>query len=252
MKSLRSWLGTSDIFAFNLRNRDQWVAEQARKIGAGTRVLDAGAGSAPYRELFTHCTYETQDFAQLQNDQLRYGRYARIDHVCDLTQIPVPEASFDAVLCTEVLEHHPEPIAVVHELARVLKPGGVLLLTAPLGSGIHQEPFHYYGGYTPFWYQHFLPAAGFEQIVIEANAGTLRHFGQEAVRFVRMTMPGRLRMGLIRDLAWAPFWLLLAPVLGLLVPLASKFLDPFDKEQRFTVGYHVTAVRSEQDRTAAA
>ncbi len=95
----------------------------------------------------------------MQDAQLRHGGYAAIDYVCDITQIPVEPATFDVVLCTEVLEHHPEPINVVAELARVLKPGGVLLLTAPLGSGIHQEPYHFYGGYTPFWYRRFLRRA---------------------------------------------------------------------------------------------
>lgn len=243
LRSLTAPLRNSDLFAFNLRNRDRWVAAQAKAIPAGTRVLDAGAGSAPYRHLFAHCRYETQDFAQLKDEQLRHGAYGKIDHVCDLMAIPVADGTFGAVLCTEVLEHHPEPIRVVAELARVLAPGGVLLLTAPLGSGIHQEPYHYYGGYTPYWYERFLPAAGFAEIAIEANAGTLAHFGQESIRFVRMTAPFRQGLGLVGEIVWLPCWLLLAPVLGLAVPIAAKLLDPFDKVQQFTVGYHVRAVR---------
>jgi SAM-dependent methyltransferase len=243
LRTLTAPLRNSDLFAFNLRNRDRWVAAQARTLPAGTRVLDAGAGSAPYRHLFAHCAYETQDFTQLKDAQLRHGGYGRIDHVGDLTAIPVADASFGAVLCTEVLEHHPEPILVVAELARVLEPGGVLLLTAPLGSGIHQEPFHFYGGYTPYWYQRFLPAAGFDDLVIEANAGSLAHFGQEAIRFVRMTAPFRQGMGLLRELLWLPVWAVLAPILGLIVPLAAKLMDRFDTAQQFTVGYHVRARR---------
>jgi len=109
-------------------------------------VLDVGAGSCPYRGLFAHCEYRAQDLAPLRGDQLRHGAYGQLDYVSDLAAIPVPDGSFGAVLCTEVLEHHPEPITVVKELARILEPGGKLILTAPLGSGIHQEPYHYYGG----------------------------------------------------------------------------------------------------------
>src|SRR5215212_8507970 len=56
----------------------QW-AGRAAAVGKSKdfRVLDAGAGSAPYRDLFDHVTYETADFAQLK------GRdYGQLDHVC--------------------------------------------------------------------------------------------------------------------------------------------------------------------------
>jgi SAM-dependent methyltransferase len=243
LSALRRHLGSSDLLAFNVRNRDRWIAEQAAQVPAGSKVLDIGAGSAPYRTLFAHCDYKTQDFGQLQDNQLRYGSYAPIDVVSEASAIPVPDASFDAIICTEVLEHVPEPIAVVREFGRIVAPGGRLILTAPLGSGIHQEPYHFYGGYTPYWYQRFLNEAGFDSIVIIANAGTLRHVAQETIRFVDMTRPFALRAPWYVQLLWLPPWLLLAPILALVVPLAAKLLDRFDKEQRFTVGYHVTAVR---------
>jgi ubiquinone/menaquinone biosynthesis C-methylase UbiE len=229
-----------DFFAFNLRNRDLWIAAHAARVPRGASVLDVGAGSAPYRAQFSHCDYKTQDFIALNSDQLRYGQ---IDIVCDAKEIPVANESFDVVLCTEVLEHHPEPIALIFEFARILKNNGVVLLTAPLGSGIHQEPYHYYGGYTPYWYRRFLSEAGFDDITIEANDGSFRHYAQESIRFMQMTRPFLLGMPLIAALAWLPFWLLLLPVLAGLVPLAAKLLNRFDREKRFTVGYHVRALK---------
>jgi len=206
-------------------------------------VLDVGAGSCPYRKRFAHCEYRTQDLAPLRGDQLRHGRYGQIDYVSDLAVIPVPEGSFGAVLCAEVLEHHPEPIAVVKELARILKPGGTLILTAPLGSGIHQEPYHYYGGYTPWWYERFLKEAGFENINIEPNEGSFRFFSQEALRFVQTSSPFRRSFPLRLRLLWAPFWIVTVPLLAGCIPLMCKVFNRFDTERRFTVGYHVTAVR---------
>lgn len=94
-----SLLKRSRLFAFNLLNRDAWVAEQAARIPSGSRVLDIGAGSCPYRTLFSHCEYRTQDFQQLTGDQLRHGGYGQIDYVCDASAIPVEDASFDVVLC---------------------------------------------------------------------------------------------------------------------------------------------------------
>jgi SAM-dependent methyltransferase len=232
---VRAAFARSSLFSFNPVLRDRWVRQQAREV--------------PYRPYFAHCEYRTHDFAQLKPHQLLRGGYAQIDFVSDASEIPAPDASFDVVLCTEMLEHVPEPIKVIGEIARLLRPGGRLILTAPLGSGLHQEPFHFYGGYTPFWYERFLGQSGFEQIRIEHNAGGPRFFSQEAIRFLRATRPFALRMPLVAELVWFPLWLTLLPVLGLAVPLASVVLDRYDREPRFTVGYHVTAVYArETDR----
>ncbi len=241
---LKQFLLINPLFAFNLVNIDRWVRAQAAGLPAGSRVLDVGAGACPYRALFAHCDYRTQDLAPLKGEQLRQGRYGQIDYVGDATAIPAPDAEFDAILCTEVLEHLPEPIRVIHEMGRLLKPGGVLLLTAPLGSGIHQEPYHFYGGYTPFWYRRFLAEAGFETIEVEANAGFFRFFGQEAIRFLQLSAPWRVRAGLLPRLLWSPFWLVLAPFLGLVMPALGMLLDPWDRERHFTVGYFVRARRA--------
>jgi SAM-dependent methyltransferase len=234
---------TKRLFVFNELDRNSWVARQASRVFAGASVLDIGAGSCPYKPFFDHCYYKTQDFQALKGEQLNLGAYGQIDYVCDATKIPVPDASFDVVLCTEVLEHVPEPIKVVTEIARILKPGGRLIMTAPLGSGIHQEPYHFYGGYTPFWYQKFLGEAGFENLSVEPNAGFFRFFSQESLRFLKLSAPFRLPLGGIPTLLWVPFWLICLPFLGFFIPVVCSFLDRFDAERRFTVGYHVTATR---------
>ena len=242
LRHLRRRLAHSSLFAFNPIFRDRWVRARAAETPAGARVLDVGAGSCPYRNAFSHCRYETQDFTQLTPEQLRYGGYGRIDYVCDASAIPVPDGSFDAVLCTEMLEHVPDPVAVVRELGRVLRPGGRLMLTAPLGSGIHQEPYHFVGGFTPFWYQRFLTEAGFQDITVEANGGSLLFFGQESIRFMRSTRPFK-DLPASTSLWWAPLWLALLPILGVLIPAVTHLLDRHDGAQRQTVGYHVTAVK---------
>jgi ubiquinone/menaquinone biosynthesis C-methylase UbiE len=243
-------LGLTEYFAFNAHFRDRWVEEMAARVPAGSRVLDVGAGSCPYRALFAHCDYRTQDAGKLQGEQLRNGTYGQIDYGGDATSIPAPDGEFDVILCTEMLEHHPEPIRVIHELSRLLRRGGTLLITAPLGSGIHQEPYHFYGGYTPYWYEHFLTSAGFDSIEITPNGGFYRHFAQEALRFLRFSAPWQAPAKIGIRLLWLPVWLLLLPVLGGLIPMLGALLDPWDAEQRFTVGYHVRARRCPQDTGA--
>ncbi len=123
-------------------------------------MLDAGAGASKYRPFFAHCRYETQDFCQYKGELVKYLQ--PIDHVCDITNIPLPDASLDAIICTEVFEHVVDPAAVLSEFSRLLRPGGKLLLTAPMLSHTHMEPYHFFTGFTPFWYRHWLPAEGFE------------------------------------------------------------------------------------------
>ena len=113
-------LKSSRLFAFNSINRDEWIRKQAKNVPDGSVVLDVGAGSCPYRELFSHCVYKTQDFSQLNPDQLRHGNYGQINYVCDASHIPVPDGTFDVVLCTEMLEHVPEPGRVITGFARIL------------------------------------------------------------------------------------------------------------------------------------
>jgi SAM-dependent methyltransferase len=138
--------------------RDPWVQAEAAKLKPGSWVLDAGAGACKYRPYFSHCRYETQDFCQYNGPLVRYGN--GITYVCDITAIPLPDGCLDAILCTEVFEHVTDPIAVVKEFSRLLKPGGKLWLTSPLLSYLHMEPYHFYGGFTHYWYEHWLPKHG--------------------------------------------------------------------------------------------
>ena len=241
---IRFFLKHSKIFNFNVMNRDAWIAKQANLLPEGSSILDAGAGSCPYRDYFTHCEYKSQDFADLKGEQLSGGKYGKIDYVSDILSIPVEESSFDAILCSEVLEHLPDPVRVIYEFSRILKNGGKLIITAPLGSGIHQDPYHYYGGYTPYWYRKFLEEAGFKNVLVEENAGSLQACGQESMRFIQLSRPFKMNMPLWAELIWLPCWLLLAPIMGIVAPISGHMLKRFDKDQRFTVGYHVTAIKS--------
>lgn len=61
----------------------------------------------------------------------------------DITTILELDASFDAVKCIEVFEHIPEPVKAVKEFSRILKPGGILILTAPFCSLTHFAPYYF-------------------------------------------------------------------------------------------------------------
>jgi len=217
--------------------RDEWVRQQAALVPRGATVLDVGAGRGPYRKLFDHCQYKAHDFGIEQNT---LGHYTRLDYCSDILALPVDDESFDVVLCTEVLEHVPEPIAAVREMSRVLKPGGLLLVSAPLGSELHQEPFHYYGGYTPHWYRRFLPAAGIQIEDISANRGFFSYFAQEGRRFSAYLDPRHV----VNATRWWPLlvvlWAITLPLLRIVLPVVAGPLDRLCLERTCTVGYHVT------------
>lgn len=222
------------IFHYNDHNRDRFVADVARSASSGTRVLDAGAGPCRYKPLFAHCEYKAQDFGRYEGSDHRYGE---LDYVSDITAIPAADGAFDLILCTEVFEHTPRPDLAVQEFARLLRKGGQLAITAPLGSGIHMAPYHYYGGFTPYWYQHFLPQFGLEIEYIKPNGGFFKLYGQESRRFLALITP---RATFARVLFF-PLKLILALWFQLIVPLGCHLLDRLDRNPEFTAGYFVRA-----------
>src|SRR5580692_2586535 len=123
-----------------------WVRTELQSLPRGIRLLDAGAGEQQYKKFCQHLHYVSQDFGQYngKGDQrgLQTGSwsYSGIDIVSDITDIPEPDASFDAILCTEVFEHIPDPLRALDEFRRILKPGGTLILTAPFASLVHFAP----------------------------------------------------------------------------------------------------------------
>jgi ubiquinone/menaquinone biosynthesis C-methylase UbiE len=237
------------FWRWNQYERDVWIEKTVKeRVAPGDRVLDVGAGSCPFASLFEKCDYKTHDFKQLQPHQL-YGRkgYGAIDYVSDISAIPAADASFDVILCTEVIEHVPEPLLAVKEMGRLAADGGLLILTAPLGSGLHQVPFHYYGGYTPWWYERALGDAGFENIKVVPSRRFFSFYSQEGLRFLQRLAPWRS----LRNLWAFPVWLAVLPFCGILLPLCAPLLDRLDDVQDFTIGYFVTARRRQRAESIA-
>ena len=160
----------------NEEHRQAWVISilgQCRQDFQGNkpRLLDVGAGSSPYMQIAIDLGYDyrSHDFGQyvpsgnspgLQNDVWEYPRHT---FVCDITEIP-SEAASDVILCTEVLEHVPDPVRAFQLMAQLLVPGGRLVVSVPLISLMHQAPYWFQSGLSPFWFEYWAKS---ENLAIE-------------------------------------------------------------------------------------
>lgn len=197
------------------------VRELAPRLAG--RVLDFGCGRKPYRDCFTGATaYVGVDLARSGHDHAR----SQVDVFYDGKVLPFGDGAFDAVFSSEVLEHVFEPDAVLAELRRVLRAGGLLLVTLPFAWNEHEAPFDY-GRYTSFGLAHLLGRHGFEVLEQRKSGDFVQVLFQLAALYVH-ERTRRLPSGLLRLVAGMP---LIAP-LSLLGALLGAVL-PRDRSLYF-------------------
>jgi SAM-dependent methyltransferase len=138
----------------------QAIRELRHRVKPG-RLLDVGCGMKPYESLLTQrgSRYYGTDWPVSMEGS--YGDLTRADFFSDSMVLPFREGTFDTVISTQMLEHVRHPEIVIPEMARVLKPDGILILSAPMTWPLHEEPFDYYR-YTLHGLRHLLKEADFE------------------------------------------------------------------------------------------
>lgn len=189
-ESIKKTIGVN----INEEKRQQWLALALTAIPAGLRILDAGAGELRNKPLCAHLAYVSQDVCQYDGrgdaQGLQTGTWntSRIDLVCDIVNIPELDASFDIILCSEVFEHLPDALKALDEFARLLKPGGLLIMTAPFASLVHFAPYHYATGFSRYWYEYHLPTRNFKILELVPNGDWFSYAKQEILR-----LPGMAR-----------------------------------------------------------
>ncbi|HEY7291813.1 MAG TPA: methyltransferase domain-containing protein [Vicinamibacterales bacterium] len=138
------------------------LRDAVREFGARLdgRMLDVGCGSQQYRK-FVGC----REYVGVE-----WTVEKRPPVVADVTRIPFGDSAFDSALCTEVLEHLPEPGRCLDEIRRVVKPGGAVFFTVPMTMYTHSEPYDFYR-YTEFGLRYLLDKHGFEIVELRRLGG---------------------------------------------------------------------------------
>lgn len=152
------------LFESSYRTFSLWKRQMiyVAKYGQGV-TLDLGAGKLPFRPaLAQHAgLYISMDIECEHPD---------LDIIGSGEGLPLASQSIDTVFSAQVMEHVPHPWRFVGEIARVLKPDGILILSVPFVFYIHGEP-HDYFRYTPYALRSLLEENGFRLLQIETVGG---------------------------------------------------------------------------------
>lgn len=169
----------------------QWMARLPNELC----VLDVGCGKRPYSPLYTpkarHVVGVDVPYSQIAEQNLE--SYADAQH------LPFRRESFDLILCTEVLEHVPEPAQALSEMERVITPQGHIILTTPFLVPEHDIPYDFYR-YTRYGLRHLLEQQGFHILMI-AEKGDL--LGVSVAAVVRYQLKF---WHIISKITHLPFW----------------------------------------------
>jgi SAM-dependent methyltransferase len=155
---------------FDLQSGSVWNDVSELLADARGKVVDVGCGGQPYRSLLpASIQYVGLDTA----DAAAHFGYRAADTVY-FTHNEWPEQARDAdlLLCTEALEHVPDPRRFLLEAFRCLRPGGRLLATVPFAARWHFVPFDYWR-FTPSGLKQLLEEAGFRNVNVWARGNAL-------------------------------------------------------------------------------
>jgi SAM-dependent methyltransferase len=173
----------------------RWLEEQAVGLagGAPVRILDVGCGVKPYYPFFAGVASEYIGVDVVENPAAEL--------LGPVEALPVEDASFDVVLCTQVLEHCDDPAQAIRELRRVTRPGGRVLASTHGVQVYHPSPADYWRWTHAGLRRLFDDNAVWASLSVTAGAGTASALAMLLGTYIEIALR-RTR------LARPPVWLL--------------------------------------------
>lgn len=204
------------------------IAETASRLNG--RLLDVGCGRKPYRHLFG-----TSEYVGLEIDTPENRVHKQADYYYDGRSFPFPDRCFDGVICNQVLEHVFDPERFLDEIARVLKPEGILLLTVPFVWDEHEQPWDY-ARYSSYGLKSLLEKNGYRVVTQRKINPDVRVLFQLVNAYLYKVLWTRWPVvnALVCALAMAPFNILGALLYRLLPANPDLFLDQLVLAQKVT------------------
>lgn len=165
-------------------------------------VLDVGCGSKPYQKLFVNA----KSYVGLEYDTPANRRSKNAEYFYDGARFPFLDSNFDSLVCNQVFEHVFNPNEFMGEIYRIMKPGGILLLTVPFVWDEHEQPYDF-ARYSSFGIRSILEKQGFTIIEHRKSVDDVRVIFQLFNAYIykkTITKSGLLNMLLTMGLM-APF-----------------------------------------------
>lgn len=167
----------------NGADRHDWVKSALFELRESFKheqptLIDIGAGEGIYRETIESLGFEyfAHDFGGYSATNATTGirdskwDYTTLTYSCDILELPL-EKTFDVVICTEVLEHVPDPVASLKHISKLVKNDGYLLITVPMMSFVHQEPYYFSSGLSTYWFEYWIPRVSMdiEKLIVQGD-----------------------------------------------------------------------------------
>ena len=172
-------LKSTDISSFNVNYLVYFFLYKSLKMAIAKytkgKLVDIGCGNKPYSDWVSPFITEHIgcDIIQSSNNC--------VDVICEATDIPLPDNTFDTAFSTQTIEHVGDFQLMVNEAYRLLKPGGHFIVSGPMYWPLHEEPYDFHR-FTKHGFAHTLKKAGFEVVEVIPNGGKWALLGQVLIQ----------------------------------------------------------------------